>query len=254
MRCGVGWRQGSRRVERAEDAWAEDAAGPEGTGPPARAPARQDRSRRTERAILDAVRELLEDRPFDDVSMADVARRADVSIGGLYGRFPGGKTGILQVLYRALLEEWSRTLAELLPDGREGRMTLEEVVGRYVRGMVQAFRRDRPLLNAAYRARWADALDPIISAEVRAFDRAAHARFLRFATAALPGDVPADRAKTVLQFALLQLSAAGRASILDRATRVYGLTEDPEQVGTEITTAAVAYIVHALDLRVGGGS
>ncbi|MDJ0877742.1 MAG: TetR/AcrR family transcriptional regulator [Halieaceae bacterium] len=48
---------------------------------------RQARSERTLQSILDACDRLLLDRPFERISMQDIAREAGVSVGNLYNRF-----------------------------------------------------------------------------------------------------------------------------------------------------------------------
>jgi len=50
-------------------------------------PPRQERSRRTLERLLVAVEELLDERLFEALSMADVAARAGVSVGTIYTRF-----------------------------------------------------------------------------------------------------------------------------------------------------------------------
>lgn len=56
--------------------------------PHLRRPPRQARSRDTLRRIVAATRELLEQKTFDEISIADITRRANSSVGSFYARFP----------------------------------------------------------------------------------------------------------------------------------------------------------------------
>jgi AcrR family transcriptional regulator len=62
---------------------------------PARPASRQDRSRRTEQALLDAALELFRERGVDAVTVADIAAAAGVAPATIYRRF-GDKDGLLK--------------------------------------------------------------------------------------------------------------------------------------------------------------
>lgn len=64
---------------------------------PVHAP-RQDRSRRTFEAILEATEKLLERRAFEDISIAEIVLKAGSSTGSFYARFPT-KDALLPALY-----------------------------------------------------------------------------------------------------------------------------------------------------------
>lgn len=64
---------------------------------PAQAP-RQDRSRRTFEAILEATEKLLERRAFGDISIAEIVLKSGSSTGSFYARFPT-KDALLPALY-----------------------------------------------------------------------------------------------------------------------------------------------------------
>jgi AcrR family transcriptional regulator len=72
-------------------------------------PAKQDRSRRTRAALLDALDALLHDRSFEDIGVAEIAARAGVSAASIYRRF-SKKEGLLAALYELQLKrvaEWN---------------------------------------------------------------------------------------------------------------------------------------------------
>lgn len=65
---------------------------------------RQDRSWKTLERILDATEALLIARGLDSVSVAEIARRADSSVGAIYARFRD-KNGLLHCLHERFCEE-----------------------------------------------------------------------------------------------------------------------------------------------------
>ena len=76
--------------------------------PPVNQP-RQARSQRTMNRILDAAELLLEDKPFNELSVQEIVRAAGSSVGSFYGRFQD-KDGLLQ----ALDERYFDTIIQLI--------------------------------------------------------------------------------------------------------------------------------------------
>ena len=62
-------------------------------------PGLQERSRDSFERVLAATESLLEERLFEDVGMAEIARRADVAVGTVYQRFPSKET-LVPVLFQ----------------------------------------------------------------------------------------------------------------------------------------------------------
>ncbi len=65
--------------------------------------AKQERSRETRRKLVASCLELVDRQPFDQVTVADIAKGAGVSVGNFYRRFTS-KEGILPDLYAAYEE------------------------------------------------------------------------------------------------------------------------------------------------------
>ncbi|WP_417519047.1 TetR/AcrR family transcriptional regulator [Minwuia sp.] len=83
-------------------------------------PAKQARSQKRKRVILDAAHRLLETRGYAELKMEDIADAADSSIGTLYQRF-SNKEGLLD----ALLKERQQELAAIIA----GELTPEKLTG-----------------------------------------------------------------------------------------------------------------------------
>lgn len=71
-------------------------------------PAYQDRSRAARAKIVKALDEALKEKPFDQVSVSEIAERAGVAVGTVYRRFEN-KDALIPVImeiYQARLESW----------------------------------------------------------------------------------------------------------------------------------------------------
>ncbi len=71
-------------------------------------PAYQDRSRQTREKIVAALDDALREKSFDQVSVAEIAQRADIAVGTVYRRFEN-KDALIPVIleiYQKRLEAW----------------------------------------------------------------------------------------------------------------------------------------------------
>lgn len=76
---------------------------------------KQARSERTLERILASAEELLHERDFDQLTMADLASHAGCAVGTLYGRIPN-KESLLACLYQRLQETYEMRAAKLFTD------------------------------------------------------------------------------------------------------------------------------------------
>lgn len=107
---------------------------------------RQERSRRTLEAVLTATEALLAERLFEDLSMADIAKRAGVAVGTIYTRFRA-KEDLLPVLFERHHAGVAATVGALLGD-LERRPSLKGRVERVVAFAVDYHVEHRGLLRA----------------------------------------------------------------------------------------------------------
>ena len=109
--------------------------------------AKQERSRETRRKLVASCLELVDRWPFDQVTVADIAKGAGVSVGNFYRRFTS-KEGILPDLYAAYEERFA-AFAEAFSEGAptessDIRAGWDFLIGRTVafmednRGLIQA--------------------------------------------------------------------------------------------------------------------
>jgi AcrR family transcriptional regulator len=112
-----------------------------GLRPRTRAP-RQQRSAATYARLLDAAEALLQERSFDAVTLADIARRADVTIGAFYARF-ADKGALLEALEARLTEEVLEVMRRATDPARWTDVPVEEAMRRFLHDLVLVYRRTR---------------------------------------------------------------------------------------------------------------
>lgn len=109
-------------------------------------PPRQERSRQMLARISSASRALLEARGFEQVSIADIAARARVSVGVFYTRFRS-KEHVLAHLTRELTPELHDRVRVALTPGGGARFSMHAVAERYFHVTADLFVRHRAVLR-----------------------------------------------------------------------------------------------------------
>ncbi len=139
---------------------------------PQRTP-KQARSRESQRRILEATLSLLDDRHFEDLTIADIAADAGMAVGNFYKRFKN-KEALLPHLYAEYnrrFSEFSNSLQSQHP-ARPWHLTIKETVAFFKanRGLIRALHlhsRLNPELvpegSTQTRARVYQALEPLVA-------------------------------------------------------------------------------------------
>jgi AcrR family transcriptional regulator len=102
----------------------------DGVRPPVQA-----RSRATFDRLLDAAEELLTEAGLEGMSMAQVAARADSSVGALYTRVPD-KAALVRAVQLRILDRQLAAMTAVAGDERLAAAPLDEVVERFVTAIV----------------------------------------------------------------------------------------------------------------------
>jgi AcrR family transcriptional regulator len=113
-------------------------------------PPRQERSRETLTRLLDATEAVLAEGGLEAATVPAIARRAGLSVGTVYRRFPD-KDALLRAVYFRLFERAREQNAARLDPALYRGLELETVLGAMVRGMVHYYRERRTLLQAMHR-------------------------------------------------------------------------------------------------------
>lgn len=174
----------------------------------------QARSRRTMDRMLRAAEELLEERPFDAVSVAEIVRQAGTSVGAFYARF-SSKGDLLAAIYaRRFGAEATERSRRYLAEFAAREMPLEQRTREVVRNMVAYFESNRRLLRAmALRAGQLEETLPAESRELRAHRAVFNDGWAR-AFLAHPEQIGHPDAERAVRFGLFVAAAACRDAFL----------------------------------------
>jgi AcrR family transcriptional regulator len=200
---------------------------------------RQARSEATRDRIVSAALELLDKKPLDDIGVAEIARKARVSVGGFYARFASIDALVFYFehdFFERLLANADRVLDPARWEGRR----IPEIVEAYIRMAVTAFRRHRSLLRqVALRSR--RAADPAFRERVDAANRRLHGG-LRTLLRARRDEIAHPDPDGAIDLGLTMVSAAMRETILfPEMCRHLTPTSDRALV-RELTRAYVSYL------------
>lgn len=202
-------------------------------------PPKQARSLETVNRLLDAAEQLLESDGLDAATVPAIARKAKVSVGVVYRRFPDKDTLLRAVWERFVAQKRDQTQAILAACGRLD-APLPDLVRGMIRGTIDAHRKKRNLLRALLQfSRTRN--DP-------EFKRAAH-ELNQANTAALTVLMLQHRDRighpspeAAIQFAILTLAAVIQTVILEgEGTQVAGLRA-PMNLEEEMTRMLFGYL------------
>lgn len=111
-------------------------------------PPRQRRAKETEQALLTAGRELLVQRDFAAVSVAQIAAACHVSVGAFYGRFRD-KMAFFDALRTLVMEETEASVARYLDEGRWGETPPRQIVEKIMRFLLTGCYNNRGVIRAS---------------------------------------------------------------------------------------------------------
>jgi len=115
--------------------------------PPTHRPPRQQRSRDSLNRVLTAAESLLETRLLEDITLAEILKKAHVSVGAFYARF-SNKDAMIPFLYERYDRNLANGAARVLDRGRWRGLDLPKRVELLYRYVVRAYRLNRGLMRA----------------------------------------------------------------------------------------------------------
>jgi AcrR family transcriptional regulator len=201
--------------------------------------ARQARSRRTAERIVAAALARLERQTFEQMTVADIAREAGISVGGFYARF-ASKEALLEHLNVELFGAILAEAGERLSDAHLARTGARGVVEAYVAMAVEGFRRHRRVLQqVALRSRSSG--DEGFRARVQATNRALHDRLRQLLRERAHEIHHPDPARAV-DVALTAVSGAMREVVLFDEVREGFAPLDDASLVAELVDLFCAYL------------
>jgi AcrR family transcriptional regulator len=109
-------------------------------------PPQQRRSRESVERVLKAGERVLEQNGYEGFTIAEVSRRAKVSVGSLYGRFEN-KEALIRAIHVRMMERLTGPEEEVAAAPGDAGLDLATVVARGVHALADSMDRERRLLR-----------------------------------------------------------------------------------------------------------
>ena len=109
---------------------------------------RQSRSQQTLERILSSSTALIAEQSYDEVTIAEIARRAKISVGGFYSRFHN-KEALLSVLLERLGQETQHRISAALADNWSNR-SLQDLLRQIVSNNAELYLKYRGVLTVVH--------------------------------------------------------------------------------------------------------
>jgi AcrR family transcriptional regulator len=110
-------------------------------------PPQQRRSRESLERVLTAGEKLLEQKGYEGFTIAEVSRKAKVSVGSVYGRFEN-KDALFRAIHRRMMDRMAAIAAEQAAEAEhDAALEFEGVMSRAVHALADGMERERALLR-----------------------------------------------------------------------------------------------------------
>jgi AcrR family transcriptional regulator len=200
-------------------------------------PAQQVRSRETFQRLMDSAEELMAEKGFADVPVAEIARRAGFSVGAVYARFRD-KAGILRCL-RERFWDGARATADaaLTPERWEG-ATVPEVAHETIAFMVQVHRDRVGILREIMGCAHAD---PEVGARLEELIAHVCQKLTRLLLARAD-EIGHPEPILAVEFGFRLLLGVMKEAILFGYAGTHGIPKSDERLTAELTRAFLGYL------------
>jgi AcrR family transcriptional regulator len=149
---------------------------------------RQDRSRRSYLALIDAATALFGSQGYDAVGTPEIAQRAGVSVGTFYRYFDDKHEIYLEIARRTMIAAYRETIASVGPErfiGRARHETISETIAIFFDHVLSKPQLTRSFQEMSLR-------DPEMAEVSRAFEQVSIQRLTALISAIVPRDVVPD--------------------------------------------------------------
>lgn len=200
-------------------------------------PPRQARSQETLDRILDAAEALVAEKGFGDATVAEIARRAESSVGAFYARFKD-KEGLLYALYERYFEQATATADAALDPRRWDGAGVEAILRSVVPFLVEVYRERAGLIRAFVRRNHTD--DAFRARQ----ERLSHyvSERLSALLIARAGEIAHPDPARAASFGLAMTVSTIESVVLFGEMRSNALALSDAELSTELTRAFLAYL------------
>jgi AcrR family transcriptional regulator len=200
-------------------------------------PTQQARSQQTAERLLDSAEALLAHKCFADVTVADIAARAGLSVGAVYSRFRD-KEALLHRLQERLVDEAQMTAEVTLDPERWAGASIVEIADELIAFLVEIHRERSGVLREILGRAHADA---------EMYERREHliahiCRLLSVLLLARPEQIRHPHPETAVDFGLRLVFGLLKEAILFGTPRAYGIPPSDDALARELTRAFLGYL------------
>lgn len=200
-------------------------------------PAQQVRSRETCQRLMDSAEELMAEKGFADVPVAEIARRAGFSVGAVYARFRD-KEGILRCLRERFWGELRATVDAALSPSRWEGATVPEVAHETIAFMVLVHRDRvgilRDIMGSAH-------ADPEVGARLEELIAHVCQKLTRLLLARAD-EIGHPEPILAVEFGFRLLLGVMKEAILFGYAGTHGIPKSDERLTQELTRAFLGYL------------
>jgi AcrR family transcriptional regulator len=199
---------------------------------------KQVRSERTLMRLLDAAEELLQERGLGGLSIPEIVRRADSSVGGFYGRFRD-KNELLRALEERHFRELEGRVDRLVDSRRWASAPAAVIVEAATNELVSEVRARKEVLGAFL---WRATQDVDVRQEGLAFQQEATVRIRELLPSECPGEFSHPDPAMAIDFAVHAAFAFMQHHIVVGETKSGDRVLSDEELAQELTRMVCAYV------------
>ena len=188
---------------------------------------------------MQVARELIRRRPFDELSVSEIATKAGTSVGGFYARFKS-KDALLEVMSVAVMIEAGAAFDERM--GQVKGKCAADVVRRWATTMVSVYRTNCTEIRRVMQ-HWPKGPPPGGRLERESALLRDHARnTLRSELLARADEIGHEDPKTAVSVALMMGTVSLREAVIGDALPGYGARLGDDEVAHEISSCIIRYL------------
>lgn len=199
---------------------------------------KQVRSERTLMRLLDAAEELLQETGLGGLSIPEIVRRADSSVGGFYGRFRD-KNELLRALEERHYQDLEARVDGLVDSRRWTGAPAAAIVQAAIHELVTVVRQRKAILRAFL---WRATQDPDVREGFVAFQQGANVRFRELLLSECPEEFAHPDPELAIDFAVQAAFAFMQQQIVVGETRSGLRILSDDDLGQELTRMVCAYL------------
>jgi AcrR family transcriptional regulator len=175
--------------------------------------------------VLEAAADAFEERGYDETTTAEIARRADVAVGSVYGYFPDKRAILLEILRETVAQ-----MADEVVVGLDARRWADADVRQTMRGLIEIVFKTRRLRPGLQRILWE--------------------RFFKDTEVRRAVEAIEHRLQVAIEELLLELRAQGRARIENPAVAAFVIQTSVQWTAARLLLAGVpeAQVDAAIDI------